>query len=129
MLALVRPGLALGTEVDLRADRALVVALDGVQDPGNAGSNHPLEAEAFGATGATLFLTGSVRISNPKLIRAAAGSLFRLPRLAKPSNREVLIAEAHQADGLYALQHAVLEMPFDLGTRRWKKPACRCRRK
>jgi len=55
----------------------LIVILDGIQDPGNAGAICR-SAEAFGATGA-LFLKGSVSPWNPKTLRASAGSLFRLP--------------------------------------------------
>ncbi|HYM13436.1 MAG TPA: RNA methyltransferase [Bryobacterales bacterium] len=55
----------------------LVVALDGVQDPGNAGAI-VRAAEAFGASG-VLFLKGSVSPCNAKTVRASAGSLFRLP--------------------------------------------------
>jgi RNA methyltransferase, TrmH family len=60
--------------------RPLVVVLDGVQDPGNAGAI-VRAAEAFGATGA-LFLKGAASPYNPKTLRASAGSLFRLPFLA-----------------------------------------------
>ncbi len=55
----------------------LVVVLDGVQDPGNAGTILRT-AEAFGATGA-VFLKGTVSASNPKCLRASAGSAFRVP--------------------------------------------------
>ncbi|MBI2687460.1 MAG: RNA methyltransferase [Acidobacteria bacterium] len=55
----------------------LVIALDGIQDPGNAGTIIR-SAEAFGSTGA-VFLKGSVSPWNPKTLRASAGSLFRLP--------------------------------------------------
>ena len=58
---------------------ALLVVLAGVQDPGNAGTILRT-AEAFGATGA-LLLQGTVRPENPKLLRASAGSAFRLPHL------------------------------------------------
>jgi TrmH family RNA methyltransferase len=58
----------------------LVVALDGLQDPGNAGTI-VRAAEAFGATG-LLFLKGSVSPYHPKTLRASAGSLFRLPFVA-----------------------------------------------
>ena len=54
--------------------------LDGVQDPGNAGSMLRA-AEAFGATG-VLFLKGTVNPFNPKCLRASAGSVFRVPLLA-----------------------------------------------
>ena len=60
--------------------RPLVVVLDGVQDPGNAGAI-VRAAEAFGATGA-LFLKGAATPYNPKTLRASAGSLFRMPFLA-----------------------------------------------
>jgi TrmH family RNA methyltransferase len=62
------------------AGRTMVVVLDGVQDPGNAGAI-VRAAEAFGAGGA-LFVKGSVSPHNPKTLRAAAGSLFRLPFVA-----------------------------------------------
>jgi len=57
----------------------LVVVLDGVQDPGNAGAILRA-AEAFGATGA-LFVKGTVSPHNPKTIRASAGSVFRVPAI------------------------------------------------
>ncbi len=59
--------------------RPLVVVLDGLQDPGNAGAILRA-AEAFGATGA-MFLKGTVSPYNPKTLRASAGSLFRIPYL------------------------------------------------
>jgi TrmH family RNA methyltransferase len=68
------------TVEDVVRRQAMVVVLDGVQDPGNAGAI-VRSAEAFGATGA-LFLKGAVSPFNPKTLRAAAGSLFRLPFLA-----------------------------------------------
>ena len=56
---------------------SLVVVLDGLQDPGNAGAI-ARAAEAFGATG-LIFLKGTVSPYNPKTLRASAGSLFRIP--------------------------------------------------
>ena len=70
--------------------RALVVALDGMQDPGNAGAI-VRAAEAFGATGA-IFLKGSVSPYNPKTLRASAGSLFRVPFLHGMDAAAVLAA-------------------------------------
>jgi TrmH family RNA methyltransferase len=61
----------------LFAGCALLVVLDGVQDPGNAGAILRA-AEAFGASGA-LFVKGTASPHNPKTIRASAGSVFRLP--------------------------------------------------
>src|SRR4051812_14733726 len=62
---------------DLLGHLTLIVVLDGIHDPGNAGTI-VRSAEAFGATG-VLFLKGSVHVSNPKFLRAAAGSMFRMP--------------------------------------------------
>ena len=56
---------------------ALLVAIVGLQDPGNLGTI-ARSAEAFGATG---LLLGERTVShwNWKAVRASAGSLFRLP--------------------------------------------------
>lgn len=60
--------------------RSMAVILDGIQDPGNAGAILRA-AEAFGATGA-IFAKGSVHPHHPKMLRAAAGSIFRVPYVA-----------------------------------------------
>ncbi len=65
---------------DLLGGERLVVVLDSLQDPGNAGAIIR-SAEAFGASGVVLS-KGSVQIANGKLVRATAGSLFRLPILS-----------------------------------------------
>ena len=72
---------------DLVRQQALLVVLDGIQDPGNAGAILRA-AEAFGATGA-VFLKGSVNPYNPKALRASAGSVFRLPLVAGVTNEEL----------------------------------------
>jgi RNA methyltransferase, TrmH family len=75
VIALVRP--PQWTLDQLVRGTPLVVVLDAVQDPGNAGAI-VRAAEAFGATGVAL-LKGSVSPYNPKCLRASAGSMFRLP--------------------------------------------------
>jgi RNA methyltransferase, TrmH family len=55
----------------------LLLILAGLQDPGNLGTILR-SAEAFGATG-VISLPGTVSEWNPKTLRAAAGSVFRLP--------------------------------------------------
>lgn len=90
VIALVRP--PAWTEDDLFRKKALIVVLDGVQDPGNAGTLMRA-AEAFGATGA-MFLKGTANAWNPKTLRASAGSLFRLPILDSLSSGEALKALA-----------------------------------
>jgi TrmH family RNA methyltransferase len=55
----------------------LILALAGLQDPGNLGTI-VRSAEAFGATG-IVCLPGTVSAWNPKAVRASAGSVFRVP--------------------------------------------------
>ena len=56
---------------------ALLVAVAGVQDPGNLGTILR-SAEAFGA-GGVLLGENTVSAYNSKVVRASAGSIFRLP--------------------------------------------------
>ncbi len=60
---------------------ALVVALDGLADPGNVGTIIRT-ADWFGAAGVVLG-AGSAEPSNPKVVRSTMGSLFHLP-IAQP---------------------------------------------
>jgi len=77
VIALVRPPV---WDLDqLFRGRSLVVVLDGIQDPGNAGAI-VRAAEAFGATGC-VFVKGTVNPFNPKTLRASAGSMFRVPAM------------------------------------------------
>jgi TrmH family RNA methyltransferase len=57
--------------------QSLVIVLDGLQDPGNAGAI-ARAAEAFGASG-LMFVKGTVSPFHPRTLRASAGSLFRIP--------------------------------------------------
>jgi TrmH family RNA methyltransferase len=98
VIALVRP--PAWTLDQLLRGRSLVVVLDGVQDPGNAGAI-VRAAEAFGGTGAA-FLKGSVSPYNPKSLRASAGSLFRLPVVAHADPSLLLAAIDHKRIALYA---------------------------
>jgi TrmH family RNA methyltransferase len=66
---------------ELLTGTALLVALVGVQDPGNVGTI-VRAAEAFGATGAVTCPAESMGTANPfspKALRASAGSALRLP--------------------------------------------------
>ena len=69
------PRVTLG-EVPLH-ERALVVVLDAVQDPGNFGTI-VRSADAFGAA-LIVALPGTVDPWNPKAVRSAAGASLRIP--------------------------------------------------
>lgn len=66
--------------VDVAADPAVVLVLDALQDPGNLGTL-ARTAEALGAA-AVVALPGTVDAWNPKAVRAAMGSTFRIPVVA-----------------------------------------------
>lgn len=86
VIALVRPPVS--TLEHMVHGNALLMVLDGVQDPGNAGAI-VRTAEAFGATGA-VFLKGTVNPYNPKCVRGSAGSVFRVPLIASIEADEIL---------------------------------------
>lgn len=94
VLALMRP--RCWTWAELSGPLALIVILEGIQDPGNAGTI-VRSAEAFGATGIVL-LAGCVRASNSKFLRATAGSIFRMPFLEGLDAENALTLA--RADGL-----------------------------
>lgn len=62
--------------IDLGGSR-LVMILPAVADPGNTGTLIRI-ADASGAD-AVVVCTGSVEVTNPKVVRATAGSLFHIP--------------------------------------------------
>ena len=66
--------------LDPEGDPAVLLVLDAVQDPGNFGTL-ARTAEALGAAG-VVALPGTVDPWNPKSVRAAMGSTFRLPVVA-----------------------------------------------
>lgn len=98
VIALVRP--PKWNLEELFRGRSLVVILDGVQDPGNAGAI-VRTAEAFGATG-VVFLKGTVGPYNPKTLRASAGSLFRLPAVSEMDGELARAAVEQRRMDLYA---------------------------
>lgn len=98
VIALVRP--PAWTLDQLLRGRSLLVVLDGIQDPGNAGAI-VRAAEAFGGTGAA-FLKGTVSPYNPKSLRASAGSVFRLPLVASVDESLLLAALDQKHIAVYA---------------------------
>jgi TrmH family RNA methyltransferase len=98
VISLIRP--KVWTLEDLFGERPLVMVLDGVQDPGNAGAILRA-AEAFGSSG-VLFGRGSVNPYNPKAMRASAGSVFRVPLLYGQEAATIREALESRALVLYA---------------------------
>lgn len=78
----------------------LVIVLDGIQDPGNAGAILRA-AEAFGASG-LIFAKGTVGPYNPKAVRASASSVFRVPLVQGLAAEEIQAAFAHKNLTVYA---------------------------
>lgn len=60
--------------------RAVVLVLDGVQDPGNVGAV-ARAALGLGAAG-LVALTGTADLTSPKALRGSMGALFRLPAVS-----------------------------------------------
>jgi len=99
--AVVRPR---APEADaLGADRRLLV-LDGVADPGNAGTLIRA-ADAFGFDG-VLAGPGAAGFTNPKVLRAAMGSTFHLPLLRA---EDLAAAIAARREGGAAVVAATLD--------------------
>jgi RNA methyltransferase, TrmH family len=99
VMALVRP--PHWTIDQLFRGQSLAVILDGLQDPGNAGTI-VRAAEAFGASG-VVFLKGTVSPYNPKCLRASAGSIFRVPLVASMDERLLLAALEQRKIEVFAL--------------------------
>jgi RNA methyltransferase, TrmH family len=78
-----------------RGESPLVVAIVGVQDPGNVGTI-VRSAEAFGATGVAA-ARGTADPWSPKAVRASAGSALRLP-LVRGVSVPVLLTQLRMAD-------------------------------
>ena len=70
------------------ANRCRIVLLDGIQDPGNAGTIIRT-AEAAGFSG-VVFSDGCVDLCSPKTLRATMGSVFRVPVVVQARLPEVI---------------------------------------
>jgi TrmH family RNA methyltransferase len=98
VMALVRP--PAWTLEQVLGKLPLVIVLDGIQDPGNAGAILRA-AEAFGASG-IIFARRTVNPYNPKAVRASAGSVFRVPLVQGLEAEEIQTAFAHRSLAVYA---------------------------
>jgi TrmH family RNA methyltransferase len=92
----------------------LLVVLAGLQDPGNLGTILR-SAEAFGAHG-VIALPGTVSGWNPKVVRASAGSVFRVPLLVVSADEcFIRLREAGVRVWTTALRGAAQSDAVDLG--------------
>jgi len=88
------------------AAKKIIVALDGVQDPGNVGTILRTAA-AFDC--GLILLEGSAEIFNPKVVRSSMGAIFYLPFavigreefLRAMSSREILAAAVDKSAEIY----------------------------
>jgi len=97
------------------AAKGPLVVLAGLQDPGNAGTIIRI-AESFGAA-ACIGLPGTVGLYNSKVVRASAGSLFRIPCIWNVSLENV--AAALRAAGI-SLVGTSPHATKDIGDWDWK---------
>jgi len=88
------------------AAKKIIVALDGVQDPGNVGTILRTSA-AFDC--GIILLDGSAEIFNPKVVRSSMGAIFYLPFvimgreefLSAMGSREILAAAVDESAEIY----------------------------
>lgn len=79
----------------IREKKGNVILLDRLQDPGNIGTIIRT-ADAAGYSG-VMTIKGTADLFSPKIVRAAAGSLFRMPVFSADSPKEaVRILEAEE---------------------------------
>ena len=80
--------------------KKIIVALDGVQDPGNVGTILRTAA-AFDC--GVILLEGSAEIFNPKVVRSSMGAIFYLPvmTLSTMNSREILAAAVDESAEIY----------------------------
>ena len=71
------PFIDVGAERILDGGSDLLVVLEAVQDPGNLGTS--LRTARAAGAGGVLLTEGTVDIYNPKVVRASAGAMFRVP--------------------------------------------------
>jgi len=75
---------------------AVILVLDGVQDPGNVGTI-VRTALALGGAG-VVALKGTAELHNPKVVRGSMGALFRLPCVPATETELVEWAAAHAVE-------------------------------
>lgn len=94
----------------LNEERALLVVLENLQDPGNLGTI-VRTGEGAGITG-VIMNRGTVDIYHPKTIRATMGSVYRVPFVCVEDLREAVMAMRERGIHSYAA-HLSGKKPYD----------------
>jgi len=94
---------------DVVAPGVLLVVVMGIQDPGNLGTLLR-SAEAFGAS-SVILAEGTVSAFNSKVIRAAAGSLFRLPCVSATFAEVLPVLRSHNLRVIATSSHKGTPLP------------------
>lgn len=102
---------------EAKGDATLVLIVDGVRDPGNLGTLIR-SAAAVGADAVAL-VSGTADPTNPKTVRATAGSFFAIPVLRFPSVRHAIDA-LFDSRPLVAIADAEASQPYDAVD--WRHP-------
>ena len=97
VIALVRPRTWKLRDV-LAGSPSPIAVLVGLQDPGNVGTILRV-AESFGAAGC-LGVSGTASVHNAKVVRASAGSVFRMPHVWDLEWRDVVSSMKSSGIGL-----------------------------
>jgi TrmH family RNA methyltransferase len=97
-------------ELQLPVNSAFVVAVDGVRDPGNLGALIR-SCAAAGVDGVAL-LRGTADPTNPKVVRASAGTIFALP-VDNVASVEDVAMKCFAARPLVAYTDAAAERAYD----------------
>jgi len=96
-------------EVVARKEAGPLVVIAGLQDPGNLGTILR-SAEAFGASGVILG-EGTVHYLNSKVVRASAGSVFRLPIATCKLNPAIQAMRQEKVRMLATSSHKGIPLP------------------
>ncbi len=117
IVAVVRPKQFTTADV-LEKTPPLIVMLGRLQDPGNVGTIFRV-AESFDATGC-IALSGTASLYNGKVVRASAGSIFRLPHAGGAHLEEAVNALREKGVAIVGTSPAATETIVEWD---WRKPA------
>lgn len=105
-------------ELSLPSNASLLLAVDGLRDPGNLGTI--LRTAAAAGVDGILLMPGTVDVYNPKVVRAGMGAHFRLPIL--PLDWEALEEQFSNQWVIWCADaHASTAKPYTANL--WQRPS------